>query len=148
MTLKVRVNDLHFQYQLRVFQDACANLVILDQICDELSCEQGNVYGQTEGRTGGRTDGQIQATTIPLRPERPLGKNWTIICNISFILIKRWLNPIKLAPIKKGSQNVTPPPDFADAVLIDLFGISVFASNRFCDETLLRIDVSPSAHSG
>ena len=38
------------------------NLVILDQICDELSCRQGKVYGRT------------QATTIPLQPERPRGK--------------------------------------------------------------------------
>ena len=32
MILKVKVNDLHFQYQPRVFQDAC--LVIPGQICD------------------------------------------------------------------------------------------------------------------
>ena len=43
-----------------------ANLVIPAQICDELSCGQGKVYGQA--------DGQTQATTIPLRPERPRGK--------------------------------------------------------------------------
>ena len=39
MTLKVKINDLHFQYQLRVSQNACligANLVILAQIYDEL----------------------------------------------------------------------------------------------------------------
>ena len=43
-----------------------AHLVIPAQICDELSCGQGKVYGQTHGQT--------QATTIPLRPERPRGK--------------------------------------------------------------------------
>ena len=43
-----------------------ASLVILAQICDELSCGQGKVYGQA--------DGQTQATTIPLRPERPRGE--------------------------------------------------------------------------
>ena len=42
-----------------------ANLVILDQTCDQLSCRQGKVYGWTDGRT--------QATTIPLQPERPKG---------------------------------------------------------------------------
>ena len=47
-----------------------ANLVILDQICDELSCGQGKVYGQT--------DGQTQATTVPLRPGRPRGKNKSV----------------------------------------------------------------------
>ena len=78
MTLKVKFNDLHFQYQLRVSQDAClvqiipgcmfgANLVIPAQICDELLRGQGKVYG--------RMDGQTQATTIPLCPERSRGKN-------------------------------------------------------------------------
>ena len=38
MTLKVKVNDPHFQYPLRVSNDACfcANLAIPAQICDEL----------------------------------------------------------------------------------------------------------------
>ena len=45
-----------------------ANLVILAQICDELSCGQGKVQE-------GRTDRRMQATTIPLRPERPRGKS-------------------------------------------------------------------------
>ena len=48
-----------------------ANLVIPSQICDELSCGQGKVYGRTDRRTGGQT----KATTVPLRPERPRGKN-------------------------------------------------------------------------
>ena len=52
-----------------------ANLVILAQIRDELSCGQGKVYGQTDGQTDGLTDGQTQATTIPLWPEKPRGKN-------------------------------------------------------------------------
>ena len=43
-----------------------ANLVILDQICDDLSFGQGKVYGRKDGRR----DVQTQATTIPLRPER------------------------------------------------------------------------------
>ena len=34
-----------------------ANLVILDQICDELSCGQGKVYGQKDRRM----DGQMEA---------------------------------------------------------------------------------------
>ena len=38
MTLNVKVNDPHFQYQLWLFPNAC--LVILAQICDELSCGQ------------------------------------------------------------------------------------------------------------
>ena len=43
MILKFKVNDLHFQYQLRVSQNACmfgANLVILAQIYDGLLHEQ------------------------------------------------------------------------------------------------------------
>ena len=46
-----------------------ANLVVLTQMCDELSCGQGKVYGQTDQRTVGQT----QTTTIPLRSERPRG---------------------------------------------------------------------------
>ena len=33
-----------------------ANLVILAQISDELTCRQGKVYGQTDGWTDGQTD--------------------------------------------------------------------------------------------
>ena len=42
MTLKVKVNDLHFQYQLRISQECMlgANLVILAQIYDKLSHRQ------------------------------------------------------------------------------------------------------------
>ena len=42
MTLKVKVNYLHFRYQPRVSQDACLvpNLVILAQIYDELTRRQ------------------------------------------------------------------------------------------------------------
>ena len=46
-----------------------ANFVILAQIYDELSREQGKL--QTDRRTA---DGQTQATTIPLQPERTRGK--------------------------------------------------------------------------
>ena len=44
MTLKVKVNDLHFQYQLKSILGCMfgANLVILAQISDELS------HGQAE----------------------------------------------------------------------------------------------------
>ena len=47
MTLKVKVNDLHFRYQSRVSQDACfsANLVILAQIYDELWSGQAEFPG-------------------------------------------------------------------------------------------------------
>ena len=33
-----------------------ANLVILAEICDDVSCRQAQVYGQTDGRADGRTD--------------------------------------------------------------------------------------------
>ena len=51
------------------------NLVILAQICDELSCGQGKVYGQTDGRTDGRTDRRTDVgnDNTP-RSERPRGK--------------------------------------------------------------------------
>ena len=53
MTLKVSVNDPHFQYQPSVYQDACLvkKLTSLAQVCDELLRGRGKVYGQTDGRT-------------------------------------------------------------------------------------------------
>ena len=54
MTLKVKVDDLYFQYQLRVSHDAC--LLIPAQIRAEWSCGQGKVYGRTLGRTDRRAD--------------------------------------------------------------------------------------------
>ena len=47
-----------------------ANLMILAQICDELSCRQSKVYRQTDRWK----DEQTQAMTIIYRPERPRGK--------------------------------------------------------------------------
>ena len=40
------------------------------------------------GRTDGRTDGQTQATTIPLQPERPRGKNDLIPINIFWVIAR------------------------------------------------------------
>ena len=63
-------NDIEVQGQWPLFSITAAGipwcmfgLVIPAQICDELACGQGNVYGRA------------QATTIPIRPERPSGKN-------------------------------------------------------------------------
>ena len=58
MALKVKVNDLHFQYQPRVSQDTCLEQIWWFQLktCDELSCEQGKVYGRTDRQTDGQTD--------------------------------------------------------------------------------------------
>ena len=57
------------------------NLMILAQICDELSCGQSKFHGRTDGRI----DGQMQAKTTPIGPERPKGKNELI--GIIFIFI-------------------------------------------------------------
>ena len=45
MTLKIKVNDLHFQYQPKVYQNGMfgANLVILAKICE---CRFLSRYGQ------------------------------------------------------------------------------------------------------
>ena len=71
------------------------NLVIPVQICDELSCGQAKVYGRTDGRT----DGQTQATTIPLRPERPRGKNGFWVTMPAVTIVKHggrsWLHSIR-----------------------------------------------------
>ena len=47
--LKVKVNDPHSQYQLRVSHDAY--LVVLALICDELLCRQDKVYRRTDWQT-------------------------------------------------------------------------------------------------
>ena len=74
MTLKVKVNDLHFQYQPRVSQDACFVQIWWFQLKPVTSYPADKVKF-TDRRTDGRTDGQTQATTIPLRPEMLKGKN-------------------------------------------------------------------------
>ena len=74
MTFKVMVYDLHFQYQLRVSHDACLVQIWWFQLKSVTSYLVDNVKF-TDRRTDGWTDGQTQATTIPLRPERPRGEN-------------------------------------------------------------------------
>ena len=49
-----------------------ANMVIPAQICDELSCIQGQVYRQTDRRRDRETDEWTQTTTIPLWPEKQM----------------------------------------------------------------------------
>ena len=50
MTCKVKVNDHHLQYQLRLAQDACLVQMEWFPVCDKLSCRQVKVYGQMDGR--------------------------------------------------------------------------------------------------
>ena len=67
MTSKVKVNELHFQYQSRVSHDICLVKIWWSRLKFVTSyCGDVKVYGQTDGQT----DGQMQATTIHLRPER------------------------------------------------------------------------------
>ena len=128
MTLKVEVNDLHIQYQLKVSQDGCCKFgdssphlwrVITQTSQFSWNCgskwprwpwrsrsmtstsntnrkypSQDTCLVQIwwfklksvksycadkvkfmDGQTDGQTDEQTQATTVPLRPEKPSGKN-------------------------------------------------------------------------
>ena len=60
VTLKVKVNDCHFQYQVKVSHDAC-----LVQIwCCQLKFMKSYCADKVKS-TDGRTDRQTQATTIP-----------------------------------------------------------------------------------
>ena len=56
-----------------------ANLVIPAYVtsyrADKVKLTDRQTSRQTDGQTDRRTDGQTPATTIPLRPERPRGKN-------------------------------------------------------------------------
>ena len=74
MTLKVKINDLNFQYQLRASHHACLVQIWLFQLKFVTIYRADKVKLRTDRRTDGRTNGQTQATTIPLRPERPRGK--------------------------------------------------------------------------
>ena len=88
MTLKVKANHLHFQYQPRVSQDACLVQIWWFQLKSVTSYRADKVKF-TDGHR------RTQATTIPLRPERPRGKNAfeTIICEMAAILSRRrWVN--------------------------------------------------------
>ena len=73
ITLKVKVNDLNFQYQPRVFHDACLVQIWWFQLKCVMSYRADKVKF-TDRQTNRRTDGQTLATTITLRPERPRGK--------------------------------------------------------------------------
>ena len=70
MTLKIKVNDLHSQYQPRVSQDACLVQIWWFQLTVVTNYRADKVKF-----TNRWTDGQTQATTIPLRPERPRANN-------------------------------------------------------------------------
>ena len=82
MTLKVKVNYLHFQHQSRVSQDACLVL-----ICDS-SSNLWRVILRTSYslQTDGQADGQTQATTIPFLTQSVRGKNefHNVMCDIIF----------------------------------------------------------------
>ena len=70
MALKVKVNDHNFQYQLlRVSQDACLVQIWWFQLKFVTS-----YHADKEKFTDRRTDRWMQATTIPLGPERTGGK--------------------------------------------------------------------------
>ena len=77
MILKVMVNDPYFQYQLRISHDSCLVQIWWFQLKSMTSYRADNVK-LTDGWTVGRTDGQTQETTVPLRPEKPWGKNHKI----------------------------------------------------------------------
>ena len=63
MTLKVKVNDLHFQYQLRVSQDACLKQIwwfqlkfVTSYLADKVKFTEGWKDRQTDRRTDADND--------------------------------------------------------------------------------------------
>ena len=60
MTLKVMVNDLHFQYQLRVSQDACLVQIRWFQL-KSMTSYRADKQKFTDGRTDRRTDRRTDA---------------------------------------------------------------------------------------
>ena len=89
MTLKVKVNDLHFQYQPRVSHDACLVQIwwflfkfVTSYSADKVKFTDRRTDGWTDGQTGRRRKRQY-----PFRPERPRGKNGTGL-NIDYVIVK------------------------------------------------------------
>ena len=63
MTMNVTVNDPHFQYQLRVFQDACFVQIWWFQLKSVMSYHTDKVmftYGHKDVLTDGRIDRRTQ----------------------------------------------------------------------------------------
>ena len=74
MTLTFEINDLHFQYQPRVFPDACFVQIWWLQLKAVMSYHTDKeklTYIQMDGWM----DAQMQATTIPLQTEKARGNN-------------------------------------------------------------------------
>ena len=74
MTLKVKVNGTYLQYQPRISYSARLVQIRRFQL-ESVMRYCADKVKFTDGRTDGQTAGQTQATTLPLRPERPRGKN-------------------------------------------------------------------------
>ena len=60
MTLKVKVNDLHFQYQLRVSKDACLVQIWWFKL-KFMTSYRAEKQNFTDGRTDGRADRRTDA---------------------------------------------------------------------------------------
>ena len=69
MTLKAKVNDNGFQYQPKVSHDACLVQIWWFQLKSVMNYRAAQVNLWMDGWTDRQTR-QMQATTIPLRPEK------------------------------------------------------------------------------
>ena len=98
ITLKLKVNDPYFQYQPKVSHDACLVQIWWFQLKAVTSYRADKVKF-----TDGWTDGQTQATTIPLRSERPRGKN--VKTSLSVMLWPRPLTYDQEKSIRSGHHN-------------------------------------------
>ena len=69
--LEVEYNIFNSSWDYPMMHVWCKFGEFSSNLLDELSCGHAKVYGQTDRRT----DRQMQATTIPIWPERSRGKN-------------------------------------------------------------------------
>ena len=87
-----------------------ANLVIPAQICDKLLCEQGELHrqGEVHRQTVRQAIRQMQATTIPLWPERTVGKNKAKkkLVQIVFHSYRSWCVCFKMAVLVSNVGSV------------------------------------------
>ena len=87
MTLKVKVNDLHFQYHLRVSHDACLAQIWWFQL-KSVTSYHANKVKFTDGRTDAGNDNTPSAWKATFFMHLHVTINWIIILSFR----RQWVN--------------------------------------------------------
>ena len=136
-TLKVKVNDLHFQYQLRESQDA--NLVILAQIHYKLSQRQAK-FPRILSQNDLEGQGQWHPFSIPAKsiPGCMFGANLVILAQIYDKLLRRQAEfPRFLSQNGIEGQGQWPPFSIpTESITGCMFGANLVILAQIYDELL------------